>query len=410
MIRPALRCINLDWLEVYALEPITEVHNAEYFRGVGFGIIERDYGTRIYNEMFTLVGADGYPFIEVRRNPKSASVLPINASHLRFVNRRCYDEKAGALMAEFLEKYGYQFVSVSRVDICLDFEKFDSGDDPQKFVKRYVGHKYAKVNQSQASAHFDDLWQRRDFNSFSWGSKHSDIGTKLYNKTLELYDEKLGAFKKPYILQSWFKSGLIDDPIRCIKKKADGTEYRPDIWRLEFSIKSNVKGWFKYQIDGDSKKIRSVRNTLETYAERALLLPVFDLLQQHYFHFKKYVKDKSKYECKDKVLFDFSNLDKFYRVDKVASQKKPDALILRLLKYLQQYIMLHPNPDLQKAGNIIIEKLQREEAARMTNDIYSRAELETLQRVIALRLSGSNQDPTTLAADVLHLLKSHEIF
>ena len=404
------RCINLDWLEVYALEPITQPRTMDYYRDNGFGIIDRGYGTRIYNEMFTLIGADGYPFVEVRRSPKSASVLPINATHLRFVNRRCYEWNAGDIMRQFIEKYGYQFVSVSRVDICLDFEKFDSGDDPHKFVKRYIGHKYAKINQSRASAHFDDLWERRDFNSFSWGSKNSDIGTKLYNKTLELYDEKLGAFNKPYILQSWFETRLIDDPVHCLKKSADGKTYRPQIWRLEFSIKSNVKGWFSYRINGDSKKIRSVRNTLETYACRDLLLPIFDILQQHYFHFKKHVPGKSKYECKDKQLFDFSTDETFYRVEHPSSDKKPDAVILRLMRYLQEYLQSHHDPAVQQAGNIVLKKLQNEEGRRLNQDVFSQVEYEAMRRVIALRMTGSNQDPTLMAQDIIHLLKSKELF
>lgn len=382
----------------------------DYFREAGYPVIDRGYGTRIYNQMFTIVGADGYPFIEVRREPKTNSVLPINATHLRFVNRRCYEWNAGEIMQQFLDKYQYTFVSIARVDICMDFEKFDSGDDPQKFVKRYVGHKYAKINQSQASVHFDDIWERRDFNSFSWGSKNSDIGTKLYNKTLELYDPKLRAFKKPYILQSWFESHLIDDPIQCLKKKPDGKTYRPDIWRLEFSIKSSVKGWFTYHVDGNEKKIRSVRNTLQNYYNRDMLLPIFDLLQQHYFHFKKYVAGRVKYECKDKQLFDFSTDETFYRVEHPASDKKPDAIILRLMKYLQMYLATHLDPSIQKAGKTILDKIKREEGSRLNHNTFSEQEYEALKRVIALRMSGENQDPALMAQDILHLLQSKELF
>lgn len=407
---PTQRCINIDWFEVYCLEPITNPRSMEYFRECGFGIIDRGYGTRIYDEMFTLVGTDDYPLIEIRRCPKSASVMPINACHVRFVNRTCYYYNAGELMRDFLQKYGFEFVSISRIDICLDFEKFDKGDDPQKFVKRYIGHKYAKINQSQATAHFDDQWERREFNSLSWGSKNSHISTKLYNKTVELYDDKLGAFKKPYIIQSWFECRLIDDPIKVIKILPDGKTYRPQIWRLEFSIQSNVKGWFAYRIDGDSKKIRSIRHTLETYLNRDLLLPIFDLLQQHYFHFKKHVAGRVKYDCKDKILFDFSSEEKFYRVEHPSSPKKPDALIIRLQKYLQEYLSSHPSPELQKAGSTILERLEKENASRLNYDTYSTVELEALKRVIALRLSGADQDPVIMAQDIIHLLKTHSIF
>lgn len=404
------RCINLDWLEVYALEPITTPHDADYFRAQGFQVIVRDYGTRIYEQMFTLIGADGFPFVEVRRKPKSGGVLTINASHLRLTNRACYFYNAGELMKEFLQRCGYTFVSISRVDICLDFEKFDYGDLPEKFVTRYIGHKYAKINQAEATVHFNDEWARRYFNSLSWGSKKSDIGTKLYDKTMELYDEKLGAFKKPYILQAWFESRLVDDPIRCMKKKTDEAEYRPAIWRLEFSIKSNVKGWFVINPEGKTNKIRSIRNTIDTYANRAQLLPIFDLLAQHYFHFKKYQAGRSKYDCKDKQLFNFATDNQFYRVDKIASPNKADALIIRLIKYLRQYQNSHPSPETRQAINIILNKLEREDIARFTDNPYSYMELKVLQTTIALRLQGNDADPTIIAQDILHLLKSEEIF
>lgn len=404
------RCINLDWLEVYVLEPITKQHDTDYFISQGYEVHERGYGTRIYEQMFTLVGTDGYPFIEVRREPKNNSVLPMNAAHLRLVNRYCYFDNAGDIMRQFIERYEYKYVSVSRVDICMDFERFDSGDWPAKFVKRYIAHKYAKVNQSNASAHFEDLWDRRDFNSLSWGQKASDISTKLYDKTMELYDEKLGAFKKPYILQSWFAAKLIDDPVKCLKRDAEGKLYRPRIWRLEFSIKSNTKGWFAYKKGGDGKEKRSIKNNLETYANRKLLLPVFDLLQQHYFHFKKFKQGRSKYDCKDKILFDFSSDEVFYGVEKPASANKPDTLILRLRKYLLAYQEHTVDTQVYEACTKIIQAIDRREGGRMNYDAFSAKEFEILQKTISLRLAGDNRSPDVIAKELLTLMSSHAIF
>lgn len=404
------RCINLDWLEVYALEPITTPHDAEYFIAQGFEVIERGYGTRIYEQMFTLIGADSYPFMEIRRFPKNNSVLPLNATHLRLINRYCYFDNAGDLMRQFIERYSYTYVSVSRVDICMDFERFDSGDYPDKFVKRYIAHKYAKINQSNASAHFEDTWDKRDFNSLSWGQKTSDISTKLYDKTMELYDEKLGAFKKPYILHAWFAAQLVDDPVKCLKKGADGKLYRPRIWRLEFSIKSNTKGWFTYKKDGDGKEKRSIKNNLQTYANRKLLLPVFDLLQQHYFHFKKFKHGRSKYSCEDKILFDFSSNEIFYSVEKPASADKPDSLILRLRKYLTAYQQHTIDTNVYEACSKILQAIERREGARMNYNAFSAQEYDILQRTIALRLSGDNRSPDLIANELLNLMKSHAIF
>lgn len=405
------RCINLDWLECYVLEPPEQPHDVDYFGQSGFYVEQRDYGTRIYEQMFTLYSFDEhYPMIEVRRQPKSVGVLPFNAAHIRFNNRYCYFDNAGELMRLFIEKYHYTFVSISRVDICLDFEKFDSGDDPAKFIKRYIGHKYAKINQAQARAHFNDEWERRDFNSLSWGSKNSDITTKLYNKTLELYDEKLGAFKKPYIIQSWFADGLVSDPVRVVNVREDGTEYRPVIWRLEFSIKSNVKGWMAYEMDGDQKKIRSVRNTLEQYLNRPMLIPIFDLLQQHYFHFKKFKAGVAKYNCKDKVLFDFKADENFYKVVKPASPSKPDALVIRLRRYLGEYISTKATPELAKAANTIIDDLEAYEQARFTSNEHDRRQLQALRETIARKMQGDETAAMELYREILKLLTSEAVY
>lgn len=383
----------------------------DYFMQQGFYLENRGYGTPNYEEMFTLFAFDEHlPMIEVRRKPKDGGVLPINAAHIRFVNRYCYMDNAGELMQTFLKRYGYQFVSISRVDVCMDFEYFDKGDDPKKFIKRYIGHKYAKINQAEATAHFDDTWELRDFNSLSWGSKKSDIRTKLYNKTMELYDDKLQTFKKPYIIDAWFRAGLIEDPVRVIKHKEDGSEYRPVIWRVEFSIKGNVKGWFTINRDGDAKKKQSVRNTLETYLTRDRLLPIFDILQQHYFHFKKFVQGKSKYDCKDKVLFDFGTNEVFYQVEKPASDNKPDVLVMRLKKYLEQFITSRSSVEVRNEATKIIDFLDTLNGQRFTSNTADKKLFDILKRVIAIKMNGDKRDVSTIIRDVQSLIDEHSLF
>ena len=138
------RCVNLDWLEVCALEPIDSPHDPNYFRACGFVVEVRGYGTKVWEEMFTLLGEDGLGFIEVRRKPKS-EIIAQNICHLRLVNRACYFPDAADLMKQFLDQYGYEFHHITRVDICLDFEKFDYGDDPQVFLQRYIEKKYSNT-------------------------------------------------------------------------------------------------------------------------------------------------------------------------------------------------------------------------------------------------------------------------
>ena len=43
-----VKCINLDWLSVYCLEPKGVVMNAAYFKALGWTVEEREYGTNQY--------------------------------------------------------------------------------------------------------------------------------------------------------------------------------------------------------------------------------------------------------------------------------------------------------------------------------------------------------------------------
>lgn len=389
------RCVNLDWLEVYCLEPSTaSPHNADYFRNAGFSVVERDYGTPVYHEMFTLFGTDGLPLIEVRRNPKSATGRQINgvlapeSTHIRLCNRTCYFDNAAELLEQFLERHKYILMRISRIDICLDFEKFDSGDMPQKFLQRYVSGKYSKLNQSQIAIHGLDNWDGRHWNSVKWGNPKSMITTKLYNKTLELSQKS----DKPYIRQAWYESGLIDDWHTCERYDSQGARYKPEIWRLEFSIKSSQKNWFVMENPYNTKpKLRSIRHTLQQYQTRAQMMDVFLSLCDHYFHFKhvEYVKNSSnsserqlqrKDRCQDKMLFDKSVINTFYKLANVSTSAKTINSDERLLRYLYQYQQSIIDRELKQHVNRIIEHL---ETRTHRNDLVGELDEKT---IIMLRL------------------------
>lgn len=397
------RCINIDWLEIYALEPPDEPHTPDYYRSKNLQVEEREYGTRIYKQMFKIQDSEGHDLLEVRRDPKQAgmqnAILPINACHIRLSNRTCYADNAVEILRSFCQAYNILFVNIFRIDICLDFDKFDSGDNPKDFLMRYIKRKYSKVNQSDAHGHFNDRWDGRDWNSVSWGSKKSAIGTKMYNKTKEL--KEVGD--KPYIRQAWFESHLVDDPQHLYKINSDGTTYTPVIWRVEFSIRSQVRNWLTYEKDGDPKQKRSVRNTLEMYDTKPKLLVMFALLQDHYFHFRHYRKDKLKYDCPRKILFKFKPTDQFYSVEHPSSQMKPDTLEQRLLKLLKQYRLIQAPIDIIPSILAIEQKLETSDLRRLLVNPYSEAQLFALQQAIAARMEGSKEDPQELITRLVKL-------
>lgn len=410
------RCVNLDWLEVHCMEPVGDPHDANYFRRVGLTVSERDYGTRVYKEMFTVNDARGNAFVEVRRAPYSTGYGGIHDErecHLRLVNAACYYDNAAALMQEFLDTYHYDFNRITRADICLDFERFDEGDDPAAFLARYLRQVYSKINQGNITAHGADRWNGQVWNSVSWGSPTSAIGTKFYNKTMELYDAATGTYRKPHIRYAWLKCGLIDDFHKVMKQGKDGW-YTPQIWRVEFSIRSSVKKWFAIELNGEEKHYQSIRNTLDMYDCREKLLTLFASLQQHYFHFKHYVKEQRKDRCRDKVLFRWQGVQLTYKVgrDDTAAllgeghkQQRPYDTLIRKLKEYQQ---VRPREDIIEACQVIIKAIEGDYLRSDLRNPFSYQELMQLQRALAMKSNGDSTDVCVLMKEVANLLKLND--
>lgn len=325
-----MRCINLDWLEVFCKEPPTP-RDAQYFASLGFPVNRREYGTPQYQEMFT-ISKDGEPFVEVRRNPYSkksnGGIMDDNACHIRVVNKVLYRENPVGLLRDFLSRNGYTLGGLTRVDVCLDFTKLDAGDNPASFIKKYMSGKIAKVNQCNIAAHGKDSFSSREWNSLSWGAEKSMIRTKIYNKSLEMKEAK----DKAYIRTAWYSAGLIQN--------IDDVDTQ--VWRVEFSIKSEAKKWVVVEDESsDERKLSTMYNTLSCYDTRDKCMIIFHSLASHYFHFKKVEIDDSgkkrrKDRCEDLETFKYKATDVIYKVMRDVDSKLPTRtdklLIKRCLK------------------------------------------------------------------------------
>lgn len=385
--------------------------NADYFRSHGYIVHEREYGTRVYSEMFTVEDQHGHAFIEVRRNPQSGSSsftgLSELSCHLRLVNRACYANNPIRDMAEFMLKHDYIFQRIFRLDLCYDFIRFDSGDDPARFLRRYIENKFSKVNQCKVRVIGDDSWASFDWESVSWGAPTSMVGTKMYNKTKEL---KATGDKKPWIKQAWFESGLVNDPLNL-----------PDVWRIEFSMHSSARNWIVIE-DADSKhnKKRAVPHTLEMFDGRDRLWERFEEMAHHYFQFRyveyldKVNSDgernlKRKDVCREKRLFNF-NLDRtFYKIEGVAVECKPDRDDDILRRRLTLYREKHADPDLRRAIDILLNNLNRERLRQITAHGYA-AEIDQIRLAIATRTGWDYQTVIEKAEEIHKLLKQGEIW
>lgn len=391
------RCVNIDWLEVYVLESAAHYPcNADFFMREGYFVHPRDYGTRVYAEMFSIDDNHGNPWLEIRRNPFSTTArnhgfFSPYSCHIRLTNNACYEEQAINKLREFLAKYDYQFQKIYRLDICLDFVRFDRGDDPNKFLQRFIAGKYSKINQANITAHGSDLWAGRIWNSVSWGNPKSMVSTKMYCKTKELAEVK----DKPYIRWAWFLSKLIDDPVSCTKRNEDGVLEKVDVWRVEFSIKSSANRWFVIEKTTGKRGNIPMPHSLDMYDTKLKLLTAFASLAQHYFRFKVYEADKRKDRCRDKVLFDFSPLDTFYQIDRLASHAanaKPEE---RLITHLRAFALTHPIAQVKEAVRVLIDELEKLILHKYSNPMLTSLDIIALQRLIADRSRGIRDESIT---------------
>lgn len=407
-----LRCVNVDWLEVYACEDNTKYPcNAEYFRRCGYFVTERDYGTRVFKEMFTIQDSHGDAWIEVRRNPASGSSeftgLTELSVHLRLVNRKCYQDNPVRDLAEFMIKHDYIFKSLFRIDICYDFKEFDTGDNVARFLMRYIEKKFSKVNQTKVRAIGDDNWGAFAWESISWGAPKSMVSTKIYNKTKEL---KATGSKKPWIVQAWFQSGLIDD-VRNL----------PDVWRLEFSLRSSIRDWIIIEaLQGKHIKKQRVPHRMNMFDGRDMLWQRFEELAYHYFHFRyvEYKKERNengerellrKDLCRDKQLFKF-NLDReFYQIGNPSRESKPNTLAEQLRKNLVKYKETQYKADMIQAINIILNAIDRSELSRYTQN-NTAIEIDRLRLAIATRTGWDYERVLQAATEIHNLIKQQEIW
>lgn len=428
------RCVNIDWLEVYCLESNERFPcNADYFESQGYMVKRREYGTRVYREMFYILDENSDPVIEIRRNPASGESefqgLSEYSTHIRLQNWVLYRKDPIQFLREFLLRHDYIFKRIYRIDICYDFEFFDSGDAPAKFARRYMRGVYRKINQCNLSTYGSDSWSSYEVNSLSWGAKASMVSTKLYNKTLELKEAKND---KPWIKTCWMVHGLIDNPTSMTKRNDKGEVYSPEIWRVEFSMKSDADRWIVLDMTRGAKTTkRSVPHSLSMFDEPYKLWARFQNLAYNYFHFKykEYVQEEPKVSmyalekvhsdherklqrkdrCRDKILFKFDTKNEFFKLSAVPSVSaiKDSEAVLR--RRLEVYRARTSDRKTHDACTIVLESLERLSSLRFL-PMGDPKERRVLQLALAQRLGGDERSATELIARIRQIIEDEDIW
>lgn len=285
-----MKYVAIDWLEIYVIEPAG--FGIDALESAGFSVEVREYGTRIYHDVWTCVELDSGLSFEVRRGLKSLGVMPSGSAHLRATNKSCYMSNPAEFLWRVCELFGFTFRSISRVDIASDFVLFDSGISPKKFLKRVLNGSYRMALRTTRKDIVQCTWDNADPNYVSY--MFGDVLVRLYDKSLELLQVSLSESKrKSYILALWLDFGLISSVHEFL---ADSL---PHVYRLEFQIQSSSRGWVR---DGDGKFMEC---TIDTLCSPALLSDLYLSMCSSYFQFHTYKKGAAASDASVVSLFDF---------------------------------------------------------------------------------------------------------
>lgn len=226
--------ISIDWLSIYCFRHGDLSHDCKFFSCV----VEQDYPTTQYLSRAIIKWKEGSrveKFAELLFRPRLSSMPPAGV-HFRILNEPLYTSDWFRRYAIIMSTLPLEFRSVSRIDLCADFNKFYKGMSPRLLIKKYLNGDILKVGINQGYLSFRNMGYVisgnasrlpqgfkkgvPDINAITWGSK-GYVQTQLYNKTRELRDVKF----KPWIYQLWQRCGL-------------DTE---DVWRLEFRVQGAGK-------------------------------------------------------------------------------------------------------------------------------------------------------------------------
>lgn len=227
--------INLDWLSFSV--KLHETEEEKYEHKFTFNTPPRckmvEYGgTNIYGRRLIYFSEQGEKILTVLCEPLS-KIIDRESCLIEVANRWLYSSLHW--LWDFVQKiHSCCFQCLSRIDVCYDFE---NREEQQRIIDGLSDNSIYIAGKKEGSQ-FYDYYDRdgvaRKARCLSWGSKHSNLKWKLYNKTLEIHDTDVKGMKycnKPYIKDLWEKCGY-DTNI---------------MWRLEVSITSASK--FKFLDD-----------------------------------------------------------------------------------------------------------------------------------------------------------------
>lgn len=265
--------VSVDWLSLYCKGSILADSGF-------FDFVREQGGTAQFAERWTVydrVTREGFADIQMRPYSK---IIPSDAVIVKIKNKVLYREGWWHDVLHFLNVTGLIPESISRIDICADFNYLDRGLHPKTLIDRFLRNEYLKMGTTK----YDIIGEQKgcqDFSYIRFGNRENEVCVYMYNKTKELQEVK----NKPYIVALWKENGLDinkdvwrlevsmrTDKLRIIEKETGevirlGLPYLKTVGIIENIYMAAIKRFFNFKInDGQQKKSRM--KDVEIFASR----------------------------------------------------------------------------------------------------------------------------------------------
>ena len=215
--------LNLDWLTVNYLIEDNPLQGNEI--KIGFlKFIPETYSTRQFRFVYNVYSDYVVDKVATIVCTPISAILDKRLLQIKLDNWLLYTDLAQKTLSDIKLALQLKFLSISRVDICVDIVGFNF----YEFINLYHNNKLREKKPKEVTEHYKKYDNESIYTGISWGSKLSDWTAKIYDKIREI-NEVSG---KLYILD-YFKANGID---------IDNEK----VWRYEFSITAPAK---KYKIE-----------------------------------------------------------------------------------------------------------------------------------------------------------------
>ena len=277
----------IDWLEIYCIERKNiDIKSRLELRGYKVEVMP--YTTRIYGQVLNVYKGDSEPCFTICRKPLSVrqhgsnGILKAGSCHIKLHNHLCYMDNVGAVAMKCCKDAGVTIQSISRIDICADFQYFYNGMHPSTLIKGFASEKYLKIGQPRFTLHGTTEKGYNYYNSVLFGSKSSSVYTRFYEKSLEMRE----VAQKDWIVDCWRSLGFDLD--------------NKQVWRVEFA----VHGPGRKTLDRKTGEVQEI--TVQDLCSRDRIKFLFISLAKRYFVFTKADTATRKYNQERLVLFDLN--------------------------------------------------------------------------------------------------------